>query len=70
MTYAVLIPLNSGMFLNFFDHTFIILIPKKNKLERVADFRLASLCNVVYKLMAKLLANRPKHVLPHVISRI
>jgi hypothetical protein len=48
--------------------TYIALIPKNTALTYVTDFKPISLCNVIYKIIAKLLANRLKMVLPHVIS--
>ena len=50
------------------NHTFIALIQKIKDPKRVFDFHPISLCNMVYKLIAKVLANHLKLILPHVVS--
>lgn len=65
---AMLQVLNSEKFLEGFNHTFITLIPPKNRVSRVEDIQSISICNVIYKLVAKVIANRLKTVLLVVIS--
>lgn len=50
------------------NHTFITLIPKKNQVVRVVDFHPISICNVIYKLIPKVIKNRLKLILPNIIS--
>ena len=68
VTQAVLSCLNSRSILKSINHTFIALIPKINNPERVSDFRPISLCNVIYNIIAKVLTNRLKQILPHIIA--
>ena len=65
---AVLDFLNNGNMLPDINHTNIVLIPKVKNPERMSDFRPISLCNVIYKIIFKVLANRLKQVLPQIIS--
>lgn len=60
--------LNHHSYLVDVNYTFITLIPKVSDVKKVGEFRLISLCNVIYKIVAKVLANRLKSTLPHVIS--
>ena len=50
------------------NSTFLVLIPKKGGVEDLGDFRPISLLGSLYKLLAKVLANRPKKVLDKVVS--
>ncbi|GLT56437.1 hypothetical protein SLA2020_294760 [Shorea laevis] len=50
------------------NFTHIVLIPKRVGPKSMTDLRPISLCNVVYRILAKVLANRFKQVLQHVIS--
>ena len=65
---AVLSCLNSGTILKSINHTFITLIPKVKNPETVAQFRPISLCNVIYKILSKVIANRLKPILNSIIS--
>ena len=48
--------------------TLLTLIPKCESPTTMRELRPIALCNVLYKIIAKVLANRLKTILPHIIS--
>ena len=69
ITNMILNVLNNNLSMSCLNKTNIALIPKVNNPKRMTDFRPISLCNVVYKLISKTIANRFKTLLPHFISK-
>ncbi|XP_019175849.1 PREDICTED: uncharacterized protein LOC109171175 [Ipomoea nil] len=68
VTSFVLTCLSQSYFPNCLNDANIVLIPKKCIPESVSDLRPIALCNVLYKVMAKMLANRMKPLLEGIIS--
>jgi len=46
----------------------VVLIPKVNKPSQITEFRSISLCNVLYKLVTKVISNKLKQLLLAIIS--
>ena len=65
---AVLDFLNFGIMLPEINYIHIVLIPKTKSLERITNYRPITLCNVIYKIISKVLADRLKLILPKLIS--
>ena len=68
VTVAVLSVLHPGRYLRKMNYAHIVLIPKKNQLEYITEYRPISLGNVVSRIISKVLANWIKPILPNVIS--
>ena len=66
---TVLHYLNSTILPEHLNHTFITLIPKRKNPVFASEFRPISLCNVLYKIFSKVLANRLKKILPNIITK-
>ena len=58
----------SGRLLRQANHSIITLVPKSANVTSPSDFRPISCCNVIYKVIAKLLAGRLACTLPTIIS--
>lgn len=58
---------NLGIMKSTYNHTFLTLIPKTEKVERVDQYRPIALCNVYYKIITKLLVGRLKGILGDLI---
>jgi hypothetical protein len=55
--------------LQAFNATFLALIPKEERVTNPRQFRPIALCNVIYKVITKVIANRLKPILPFIISK-
>ncbi|PON44582.1 hypothetical protein PanWU01x14_265670 [Parasponia andersonii] len=60
--------LNESALMGEFNKTRVVLVPKVSSPKHVSDFRSISLCNVIYKIITKTMANRLKSILYMVIS--
>ena len=58
----------SGKLLKQINHALIALIPKSDQASQVNHFRPISCCNLLYKIISKILANRIASVLEHIIG--
>lgn len=68
ITDAVLSYLSSRKIFTGLNHTYLTLIPKVKSPVKVSNFRSIPLCNILYEIISKVLANRLKKILPGIIS--
>ena len=68
VTKTILDFLNNGIYPPKFNETHIVLISKIKEPKGVMDYRPISLCNVVFRITSKVIANRLKKILPYIIS--
>ena len=66
---AMLEYLNSGSLPPSLGHSFITLIPKVKSPKYISEYRPISLSNVLYRILAKVLANHLKKIMPQLISK-
>ena len=57
-----------GKFVRSLNSMFLVLVPKKGGAEDLRDYRPISLVGGLYKILAKVLANRLKKVVSKVVS--
>lgn len=60
--------LNEGVPTNSINITLIVLIPEVNASDHMSQFRPINLCYVIYKMIAKVMANMLNKVLKHITS--
>jgi hypothetical protein len=58
----------TGQVLQALNATFLTLIPKEGQAHRPKQYRPIALCNVIYKILTKVIARRLKPILPTIIS--
>ena len=59
-----------GKLLRYINHTHIALIPKVNTPSMTCQFRPISLCNTIYRIISKILANRMRPSLEKIIDLV
>ena len=68
VTQAVQSFFETGKLLKAINHTFVTLMPKIPSASSLTDYRPISCCNVLYKIITKVLSNRLKTVIGKLVS--
>ena len=58
-----------GFVLKDLNNTFITLVPKRGECKSFDDFRPISLCNILYKIILKVIVDRLKRVLTDPLNK-
>lgn len=58
----------SGKLLKQWNHAFIALVPNSSHSNKVTDYRPISCCNVFYKIISKILANRLRVIVSDIVD--
>lgn len=66
---VVLNLLKNDCFDDEINFKYIVLIPKKKNHMYASNYKPISLCNLIYKIVSKVLANILKHIFPTIISK-
>lgn len=66
----MLVYLNFRKILSSLNYTYLTLIPKVKCPVKVSDFKHIALCNVLYKIISKMLTNRLKIFVPIIIFEL
>lgn len=69
ITTKILRMLNERKLEDGINETVITLIPKLKQVNRLDDCTPISLCNVVYKIISKVISNRLKIILNEIVSK-
>ncbi|XP_022869849.1 uncharacterized protein LOC111389190 [Olea europaea var. sylvestris] len=60
---------SSGSILKQINHTVIALVPKSSQAPSVGDYMPISCCNVIYKVITKILASRLRPILGDIVDQ-
>lgn len=60
---------SGGSIIKEINHSFITLVPKSKSASALNEFRPIAYCNVIYKIISKILTNRLQLIIPSIVSQ-